>query len=120
MPIYVTIVHGFFILLRSTIPFVLDDHAQYYFDALKHALTFATLITPLDFTKDFILYISASVHSVTGVLIQEDDDWNEHVIYYVRKNLVGPHVNYSHENKFLSCSLSKNSVIISSWVPPGS
>lgn len=54
---------------------------------------------PRGSTKDFILYILASTHSIVGVRIQEDEDQNEHVIYYVSKNLVGPPVNYSHEEK---------------------
>lgn len=99
MPDYATTAHGFLRLLHFTIPFVWDDHAQHYFDALKHALTSAPFISPPDFTKDFILYISASTHLVVGVLIQEDEDQNEHVIYYVSENLVGPLVKYSHEEK---------------------
>ena len=55
------------------------------------------MIRPLDFDRDFILYISISTHSVAGVLIQEDDNGTEHVIYYVSKNLAGPSVSYSHE-----------------------
>ena len=91
--------HGFLRLLRSNIPFVWDDYAQDSFDALKHALTFSPLIRPPKFDRDFILYISVSTHSVTKVLSQEDDIEIKHVIYYVSKNLVGPPISYSHEEK---------------------
>ena len=99
IPNYVTTVHGFLRLRHSTIPFFWDDHTQYHFDAPKHALTSAPLISPPNFTKDFILYISASTHLVVGVLIQKDDNQNEHIIYYVSTNLIGPLVSYSHKEK---------------------
>ena len=70
---------------------------------MKHALTSSPLIFPPDFDSDLILYISASTHLVAGVLIQEDDNGIEHVIYYVSKNLVGPHVSYSHEDISTGC-----------------
>jgi hypothetical protein len=33
------------------------------------------------------------------VLIQEDDELHEHVIYYLSQNLVDPDLNYSHIEK---------------------
>jgi hypothetical protein len=30
------------------------------------------------------------------VLVQEDDELHDHVIYYLIQNLVGPDLNYSH------------------------
>jgi hypothetical protein len=33
------------------------------------------------------------------VLVQEDDELHEHVIYYLSQNLVGPERNYSHIEK---------------------
>ena len=77
---YATKVHGFLRLLRTNIPFVWDEKAQAAFDALKQALTFAPLLYPLYFTKEFILYVSASKNSVVGVFVQEDDACQEHVI----------------------------------------
>ena len=93
--------HGFLRLLQSNIPFFWDTYAHESFDALKQALTSTPLIRPPDFDRDFILYISASTYSVAGVLIQEDDNGIEHVIYYVSKNLVGPPVSYSSEEKLV-------------------
>ena len=50
------------------------------FEDLKKALTQAPLISPPDFSQDFILYISASEYAVSGVLVQEDASRQEHVI----------------------------------------
>jgi hypothetical protein len=33
------------------------------------------------------------------VLIQEDDEIHEHVIYYLSQNLVSPEINHSHVEK---------------------
>jgi hypothetical protein len=99
VPDYATRAHGFLHLLRHDIPFQWDEHAQNAFDDLKEALSNAPLISPPDYNRDYILYLSASTVSVAGVLIQlGDDDW-EHVIYYVSKNLSGPPLKYNHEEK---------------------
>ena len=57
------------------------------------------LLYPLDFTKEFILYVSASKNAIVGVLVQEDDARQERVIYYVSHKLSGPPLCYSHEEK---------------------
>ena len=76
-----------------------DQQAQESFDALKQALTSTPLLSALDFTWDFILYVSASDNAIVGVLVQEDDARHEHVIYYISQKLIGPPLRYSHEEK---------------------
>jgi hypothetical protein len=81
----------------TNIPFQWDKHAQTAFDDLKKALSNALLISPPDYNRDYLLYISASVVSVAGVLVQIGDDDHEHVIYYISKNLSGTPLKYNHE-----------------------
>ena len=57
---------------------------------MKQALPFTLLFSPPDFTKDFILYLSAFENAIIGVFVQEDDARQEHVIYYVSQNIFGP------------------------------
>ena len=52
-----------------------------------------------DYTKDFILYLVASESTIGIVLVQEDDDLKEHVIYYLSRTLAGPELRYSHVEK---------------------
>jgi hypothetical protein len=99
VPDYAIRAHGFLRLLRHDIPFQWDDYAQQSFDDLKAALSNAPLISAPDYTRDYILYVSASAVSVAGVLVQLGDDNREHVIYYVSKNLSGPPLKYKHEEK---------------------
>jgi hypothetical protein len=99
VPDYAILVHGFLHLLRHDIPFRWDEHAQTTFDDLKVMLSNAPLISPLDYDRDYILYLSASAISVEGFLVQLGDDGCEHVIYYIGKNISGPPLKYNHEEK---------------------
>ena len=94
---YTTRTHGFLHLLHHNIPFQWDKHAQTTFDDLKAALFSTSLIIPPDYNHNYLLYISALVISVVGVLIQIGDDNRGHVIYYISKNLSGTPLKYNHE-----------------------
>ena len=91
--------HKILHFLRINIPFAWDEQVQYTFYALKQALTSAPLLYPPEFTKDFILYVSTFENAIAGVLVQEDDACQEHVIYYVSHKNFGPSLCYSHEEK---------------------
>ena len=41
-----------------------------------------------DYSKDFLLYVVASTTTIGMVLAQEDQNDQEHVIYYANKNLL--------------------------------
>jgi hypothetical protein len=69
VPDYAIRAHGFLCLLRHDIPFQWDDYAQQSFDDLKTTLSNAPLISAPDYSRDYILYISASAVSVASVLV---------------------------------------------------
>jgi hypothetical protein len=99
---YATRAHGFLRLLHHDIPFRWDEHAQAKFDDLKSTLSNSSLISPPDYDHDYILYLSVSVISVTGVLVQLGDiDGREHVIYYISENLSVPPLKYNHDEKLV-------------------
>ena len=56
-------------LLKKDSPFILDDQAQWAFDNLKHALTHSPMIHPLDYSKDFLLYIATSTTAIAMILV---------------------------------------------------
>jgi hypothetical protein len=99
VPYYATRVHGFLHLLRPGIPFQWDERAQTTFNDLKVTLSNAPLFSPLDYGRDYILYLLASAVSVARVLVQLGDDIREHVIYHISKSLSGPPLKYNHEEK---------------------
>eukprot|EP00253_Pinus_taeda_P031190 PITA_31190 len=92
---YAEITKGFMRLLRKGVPFVWDDFAQRSFDALKKALVSAPLLSPLDYRREFLLYLVAAESTIGMVLVQEDDALTEHVIYYLSRGLIGPELRYS-------------------------
>jgi hypothetical protein len=96
---YAEITKGFIRLLQKNIPFIWDDATQWSFNALKHALTHAPLLHPPEYTKDYIIYLAASTSTIAMVLVQEDHNDEEHVIYYLSKSLSGPELRYSHVEK---------------------
>ena len=59
-------------LLKKDTLFYWDDQAKWAFDNLKHALTHSPMIDPLDYSKDFLLYIVASTTIITMVLTQDN------------------------------------------------
>ena len=72
-----------FCLLKKDTTFCWDERAQEYFDALKRALASPPVISPPDYSRDFILYVAASTEMIGMILLQEDEELQEHVIYYL-------------------------------------
>jgi hypothetical protein len=54
---------------------------------------------PQNYAKDYILYLDSSTSTIGMVLVQEDDDGTEHVIYYLSKILSRSGLWYSHVEK---------------------
>ena len=57
------------------------------------------MIHPLDYSKYFLLYIAESTTTITVVLVQENPDGQEHMIYYASKNLMDSKTGYSRVEK---------------------
>ena len=86
-------------LLKKETTFCLDEQAQESFDALKQALASALVIRPQDYSHDFLLYVAVSMEMIGMVLVQKDEELQEHVIYYLRWNLIDMEILYSHVEK---------------------
>ena len=86
-------------MLQKDTHFIWDETTQHSFDALKHALTHMNLFHPLNYARDYILYLDGSTSTIYMVLVQEDNDDDKHVIYYLSKSLSGPELRYSHVEK---------------------
>ena len=96
---YANITKGFMRLLKKDTPFIWDEWAQESFDTLKKSLESTPLLKSPDYSRDYLFYIVASEETIGMVLVQEDDELCEHIIYYLSQNLVGPERNYSHIEK---------------------
>ena len=99
IPNYAELTKGFTRLLKQNILFIWDVIADRSFDALKHVLTHAPLFHPPKYNQDYILYLAASHSTIGMVLVQEDEFNNEHVIYYLSRNLHPTEIKYTHVEK---------------------
>ena len=57
------------------------------------------MINPSDYSREFLLYVSASMETIGMVLVQEDEELHEHVIYHLSQNLIDAELRYSHVEK---------------------
>ena len=57
------------------------------------------MLIPPDYVHDFLIYVATSMETVGMVLVQKDEELHEHVIYYLRQNLVDAEILYSHVEK---------------------
>jgi hypothetical protein len=64
-----------------------NPEARRLFEDIKVVLTKAPILANPDFTKDFILFSFASEHTITGVLLQKDDQNFENPIAYFSRTL---------------------------------
>ena len=86
-------------LLKKEVHFYWDDQAQRSFEALKKALSSTPVLSPPDYSRDFILYLAASDSTIGMVLVQEDDSLQEHAIYYLSRSLVEAKLSYAYVEK---------------------
>ena len=86
-------------LLKKDTPCFWDDQTQRAFDNIKHSLTHSPVIHPPYYSKDFLLYIVSSATTIAMVLVQENPNSQEHVIYYTSKNLMDSKTQYSRMEK---------------------
>ena len=66
---------------------------------LNRALALAPVFSPPDYSRDFLLYVATSVETIGMVLVQEDEELHEHVVYYLSRNLADVEIHYSHVEK---------------------
>jgi hypothetical protein len=96
---YVNITKGFMCLLKKDTPFIWDEWAQESFDALMKALLSMPPLKYPEYNRDYLIYVDAFEETIAMVLVQEDDELCENIIYYISRNLVGLEIKYSHVEK---------------------
>jgi hypothetical protein len=96
---YANITKDFMHLLKKDTSFIWDERAQESFDALKKYSISTPLLKPLEYNRAYLLYIVVYEGMVGIVLVQEDDELHENVVYYLSRNLVSPELKYSHVEK---------------------
>ena len=87
------------LLLKKATSLIWDEWAKNSFDTLKKSLALAPMLTPPDYSCDFLLYVAASQETIGMVLVQADDELSGHIIYYLIQNLIDVEIIYSHIDK---------------------
>ena len=59
----------------------------------------APMLSPPNYTHEFFIYVIASQEMISMVLVQENEELHEHVIYYLRWNIIDAEIHYSHVEK---------------------
>lgn len=90
---------GFTQLLKRDTPFLWDATAQESFECLKVLLVSNPLLRPPNYHCDYTLYLVAADTTIGMVLVQDDDDETEHVIYYLSHNLLDTESRYAYVEK---------------------
>ena len=63
---------------------------------MKHEITHSPVLHPPNYSKVYMLYLVASTTTIGMVLMQEDQNGQEHVIYYLSKSLLDYETQNSH------------------------
>ena len=57
------------------------------------------MLSPPEYSHEFFIYVVVSQETIGMVLIQEDEELHEHVIYYLSQNLIDVELRYTHVEK---------------------
>ena len=90
---------GYTQLLKWDTHFCWDATAQDSFEHLKALLVSASLLHPPNYHRDYTLYLATVDTSIGMVLVQDDDDGTEHVVYYLSRNLLDTETQYAYVEK---------------------
>jgi len=87
-------------MLKNGISITWDEVAQKAFDALKHALNHTPLLHPPGYHRDYFLYLATFDVTIGMILVQEDESNEEHVTYYLTRNLTKTKAKYAYVEKY--------------------
>ena len=57
------------------------------------------MLSPPDYSREYFIYVATYQETIDMVLVQEDEELNEHVIYYLSWNLIDVELRYTHVEK---------------------
>jgi hypothetical protein len=87
-------------LLANDAPFIFNNECHEAFQILKKALILAPIIQPPDWKLPFEIMCDASDFAI-GVVLGQTKDKKHYAIFYARKTLSGPQLNYATTKKEL-------------------
>ena len=61
-------------LLKKGTSFIWDQRTEKSFDTIKKSLASAPMLTPPDYSRDFLLYVVVSQETIGMVMVHADDE----------------------------------------------
>jgi len=86
-------------LLKKSAKFTRNDDCEQIFQKLKTILTSPLILHKLDTHQPLLVYITATDHTVSAVLVQ-DVGGNQHLVYFVSRTMQDPETRYQVVEKF--------------------
>ena len=74
---FANLTKAFMRLLNKDTIFCWDERAQQSFDAFKRASASAPMLSPPNYSRDFFIYVAASMETIGMVLVQEDEELHD-------------------------------------------
>jgi hypothetical protein len=74
-------------LLKKDAHLEWENEGKFSFHCIKEAITIAPVLVSPNFSKDFIIFYFSSKDTIKGVLLQKNDQGDEQLIAFMRKNL---------------------------------
>ena len=78
------------------------------------------MLSPPDYSHDFLIYVVTSQEMIGMVLVQEDEELHEHVIYYVSRSLIDVKLRYTHVEKLALATICSRDLSLATeqeWIP---
>ena len=85
IPSFVEILMNITNMLRKYHEIKWTVEAMKYFKDIKKSISEAPVLVSIDFNKDFLVFSYASEHTMVVVLLQKNDQGEEHPIYFFSK-----------------------------------
>jgi len=81
-------------LTKKGAKFIWNEECEVAYKGLKKAISTAPVLKRPDFEKEFKLFTDASRIGVGAILVQEDEQGQDHPVYYASRKLVDAETRY--------------------------
>jgi hypothetical protein len=82
-------------ILKQYRSFSWNDDTEKYFVEVNKSISFAPVLEKPNFEKDFIIYTNATEEVICAILVQKDDQNNDHPIAYMNQSLSDDEFKYT-------------------------
>jgi hypothetical protein len=82
-------------LLKKDVCFKWDNEGKLSFQHIKEVIIVSPVLVGPNFAKDFIIFYFTSKDTIAGVMLNKNDQGDEQLIAFMRKNIRDSKLNYT-------------------------